>query len=170
MIIYKITNKVNGKIYIGQTIKTLERRWYQHTKAKDNSAFHKAVRKYGAANFIVEQIDVACSKEELNAKEKYWIEYYGTMTSQNGYNMTEGGRSGAVDLKRSEETKQRIAKAITGDKHWHATKVRNVETGEVFDTVSEAARKYNTQKTNIIGCCKGRPHFNTCKGYHWEYA
>ena len=168
MIIYKITNKLNGRVYIGQTVRTLEYRWKQHCRAKDNTVFHKALRKYGPENFTVEQIDIACTLDELNKKEKYWIEYYHSV--KDGYNMTEGGRSGAVDMKRSEKTKQKIADSIRGKKHWHATRVRNIETGEIFDTVSEAARKYNTLKTNIIGVCKGRAHFKTCKGYHWEYV
>ena len=168
MIIYKITNKSNGKIYIGQTVGTLQARWKKHIRSKDDSKFHRAIRKYGADKFTVEQIDVACSIEELNEKEKYWISYYNSI--QSGYNMTEGGRSGAVDMKRTEETKQKISKAISGSKHWHSKKVRNIDTGEVFDTVSEAAKKYNTSKSNIVGCCNGRPHYNTCKGCRWEYV
>ena len=170
MIVYKITNRGNGKIYIGQTKASLSRRWKEHVKSKDNAIFHQAIRKYGAECFTVEQIDVAASIEELDAKEKYWIAYYGSMDRSKGYNMTEGGRSGAVDMKRSDITRQRIADAIRGSKHWNATRVQNVETGEVFETVSAAARIYGTEKTNIIGCCKGRPHHNACKGYHWRYA
>lgn len=168
MIIYKITNKINGKVYIGQTVVDLSARWRQHVRAKDNAKIHRAIRKYGASVFTVEPIDVACSIEELNQKEKFWIQKFDSI--KQGYNMTEGGRSGAVDLKRTDETKRRIAEAITGGKHWHAKKVRNVDTGEIFDTVSAAASKYNTEKSNIIGCCKHRPHYYTCKGCRWEYV
>lgn len=170
MIIYKVTNRINGKVYIGQTVGSLSARWKKHVKSKNNAIFHKSIRKHGAENFTVEQIDVACSKAELDQKEKYWIEYYDSMNRSKGYNMTAGGRSGAIDMKRSEETKRKIANSITGEKHWHATKVKNIETGEIFNTVSEAAKKYNTAKSNIIGVCTGRPHYKTCKGYHWEYA
>lgn len=168
MIIYKVTNKNNGKVYIGQTVGKLETRWKQHVKAKDESKFHRAIRKYGAAAFTVEQIDCACSIDELNQKEKQWIAYYDSL--KNGYNMTVGGRSGAVDIKRTELTRRRISEAITGGRHWHATKVRNVETGEIFDSISEAAKAYGTEKTNIIGVCKRRKHCKTAAGYHWEYV
>lgn len=170
MIIYKITNKINGKIYIGQTVGTLEARWKRHVRSKDDSIFHRAVRKHGAECFTAEVIDVACSISELNKKEKYWIDYYKTLDRTKGYNMTAGGRSGAVDMKRSIETRRKIADSIRGDKHWNATKVQNVETGEIFETVSAAAKAYGTSKSNIIGCCKGRPHCITCKGYHWRYV
>ncbi len=168
MIIYKITNKINGKVYIGQTVGDLHARWRRHVRSKGNANIHKAIRKYGESAFTVEQIDTACTIEELNRKEKQWIRHCDSI--KQGYNMTEGGRSGAVDMKRTEETKRRIADSITGAKHWHATKVRNVDTGEIFDTVSAAAAKYNTQKSNIVGCCKHRPHYNTCKGCRWEYV
>lgn len=170
MIIYKITNKTNGKIYIGQTVGKLETRWKRHVRSKDDSIFHRAIRKHGAESFTVEKIDIACSIEELNEKEKYWIAHYDSLNRDKGYNMTAGGRSGAVDMKRTEATKQKIADAIRGENHWNATKVLNVETGEIFSTVSAAAKAYNTSKSNIIGCCKGRPHYFTCKGYHWRYV
>ncbi len=64
--IYKITNKVNGKIYVGQTIKTLEERFQKHcwgTTEKDkyhlNMAIKKAIKKYGKENFIIELIEEA---------------------------------------------------------------------------------------------------------------
>jgi group I intron endonuclease len=170
MIIYKVTNRINGKVYIGQTKVTLQSRWKQHLRSKDESVFHRAIRKYGAENFTVEQIDVACDTAEMNAKEQYWIAHYESMNRDKGYNMTKGGRSGAVDLKRSEATRRKIADSIRGAKHWSAKKVMNVETGEVFDTVSAAASAYNTSKSNIIGCCTNRPHYLTCKGCHWRYV
>ena len=69
MIIYKVTNKVNGKIYIGQTVRTLEQRKWQHLDAAKNGCkthFYNAIRKYGEDNFVFEIIDEASSLEELN--------------------------------------------------------------------------------------------------------
>lgn len=97
--IYKYTNKINGHIYIGQSI-NIEERQYQHKhsayyeKAKDyNSQFHQAIRKYGLENFDFEVI-AELSPEEytrdfLNELEKYYIKYYNSFN--NGYNATEGG-------------------------------------------------------------------------------
>lgn len=116
MIIYKITNKINGKVYIGQTVRTLKQRWKDHrSEAKDckrGRAIHKAIRKYGVENFTVEQIDVATCQEELNEKERYWIEFYDSMNRNKGYNLTNGGDSfkmaESVKVKISEFAKTRI--------------------------------------------------------------
>lgn len=86
--IYKITNKVNGKSYIGQTRNTVEFRWRQHYKAKDNKYFHRAIVKYGKENFEVETLE-ECNVEDLNSREIYYISKYNTF--ENGYNLTKGG-------------------------------------------------------------------------------
>lgn len=90
--IYKVTNKINNKIYIGQTIFSLEERWYRHQiKAKldkTNNKFYNAINKYGIKNFYPEVIE-ECPEEELDNREKYWITYYDSYN--NGYNSTLGG-------------------------------------------------------------------------------
>lgn len=86
--IYKITNKVNGKSYIGQTRYTIEFRWRQHQHKKDKSYFHNAIHKYGVENFIVETIE-ECNVEDLNSKEIFYIAKYNTFND--GYNLTIGG-------------------------------------------------------------------------------
>ena len=99
--IYKITNKLNGHSYIGQTIQNVKERFYQHCaikcdKAVLNMAIHKAIQKYGKENFtleILEEIDSTL----LNDREKYWIEYFDTY--KNGYNETLGGQQGAKPFK-----------------------------------------------------------------------
>lgn len=94
--IYKIINKVNGKIYIGQSI-DIKERWKQHFyKAYNekelgyNSAIHQAFRKYGYENFSFEVIEL-CEKEELDAKETYWIKTLNTLVPT-GYNILPGGQ------------------------------------------------------------------------------
>lgn len=98
MIIYKVTNKLNGKLYIGQTTVNLSHRKSQHKSscftAKQNNVFYMAIRKYKWKNFKWEVIDKASSLDELNEKEMYWINYYRTFIGFkdcNGYNMTLGG-------------------------------------------------------------------------------
>lgn len=86
--IYKVTNKVNGKSYIGQTRNTVEFRWRQHYKAKDNKYFHRAIAKYGKDNFTVETLE-ECDVEKLNDREIFYIAKYNTFS--NGYNLTKGG-------------------------------------------------------------------------------
>ena len=111
MIIYKVTNKINGKIYIGQTIKSLAERWGQHCRSKKNTFFSRAIQKYGKENFTVEQIDVACDRDELDKKEQYWIAYFDSMNPQKGYNLTSGG---FTNKHISDDVKKRISQSEKG--------------------------------------------------------
>lgn len=91
--IYKITNKINGKSYIGKTLSSIEERWQNHIRdSKKESCkdrpLYKAFAKYGIENFFIEKIE-ECSAERANEKEVYWIEYYSTF--KEGYNATIGG-------------------------------------------------------------------------------
>ena len=87
-IIYKITNTVNNKSYIGQTRQSIQFRWNQHISKKDNTYFHNAIQKYGKDNFIIETLE-ECDVEVLNEREIYYIAKYDTF--KNGYNLTIGG-------------------------------------------------------------------------------
>ena len=94
--IYKITNKINQKIYIGQTSRTIAIRWKSHCytafceKSKDyDFPLYRAIRKYGIENFLVEEIDQAFSQEELDQKEIQYIEEYDSY--RKGYNASLGG-------------------------------------------------------------------------------
>lgn len=104
--IYKITNKVNNNSYIGQSV-NIEKRWERHKISYKNEFDHnynnhlyRAMRKYGLENFTFEIIEI-CNQEELNNKERYYIEKYDTFF--NGYNLTLGGDSavGKIDSKES---------------------------------------------------------------------
>ena len=91
--IYKITNQINGKIYIGKTMKTIPERWKEHcqdyTRERcEKRPLYSAMNKYGLEAFTIEQVE-ECSDEILNERETYWIEYYGSF--KNGYNATRGG-------------------------------------------------------------------------------
>lgn len=90
--IYKITNRVNGKVYIGQTHFTIEHRWKQHQKNFNiehrKQPLYCAFAKYGIENFDVDKIEeIECDK--LDEREIYWIAYYDSF--KNGYNATLGG-------------------------------------------------------------------------------
>jgi len=78
MIIYKTTNLINGKIYIGQTTVGIDNRWKTHIRAKDDSIIHKAMRKYGTDNFKIECLYECDNIEDLNEQEKYYISHYKT--------------------------------------------------------------------------------------------
>jgi group I intron endonuclease len=93
MIIYKIENLINGKLYIGKTKKCLAIRKKEHlfsAKKEVNTVFYKAIRKYGEENFQFTEIISCDSNEKLNAWERLYIDFYDSKTP-NGYNMTNGG-------------------------------------------------------------------------------
>lgn len=86
--IYKISNTINNKVYIGQTIRPIKYRWRDHLNSKENNELHLAIRMLGKQNFYCEQIE-QCDDALLNERERYWILYYNSI--ENGYNMTLGG-------------------------------------------------------------------------------
>lgn len=108
MIIYKATNTVNGKVYIGQTTKTLKRRksvHYNNAKCGSDNYFHKAIMKYGIKYFTWEILCKCDSLDELNQLEMYHIED-NTSLVPFGYNMTGGGHSSPM-INPSDELKQK---------------------------------------------------------------
>jgi group I intron endonuclease len=97
-LIYLVTNTVNGKRYVGQTVGQLSKRWSKHkTKANTGSSYpmHRDIRVYGAENFTVEVIAESL-KPFLNDLEKFFIKLYCSHHNQHGYNQTDGG-AGAAD-------------------------------------------------------------------------
>lgn len=105
MIIYKIQNKVNGKIYIGQTIRTLKERLSSHFF--DECTMKYAFKKYKKEMFEISIIDKANDFKELNEKEKYWIRFYNSQ-APNGYNLTKGGGSSKKRILRKEKERSKI--------------------------------------------------------------
>lgn len=87
--IYKITNNINGKIYIGQS-NNIQRRFSEHQNrgATSRILVDIAIQRYGKENFNFEIIE-ECSIEQLNQKETYWITYFNSI--ENGYNCSVGG-------------------------------------------------------------------------------
>ena len=108
--IYLITNKVNGKKYVGQSI-DIEGRWKSHITASKKSELHiyRAMRKYGIDNFDFSILE-ECSVDKLNEREIYWISELDTYN--NGYNMTIGGKGHNLylDPKEREQKKKEVAR------------------------------------------------------------
>ena len=110
-IIYKVTNKVNKKIYIGQTTRILKCRMREHINDQRKYYFHNALRKYGIDNFKWEIIERCDSKRELDEMEFHYIKQYDTFNG--GYNLTFGGE-GSVGYKHSEETLKKLSLSLKG--------------------------------------------------------
>ncbi|WP_353480152.1 GIY-YIG nuclease family protein [Haliscomenobacter sp.] len=106
MHIYKITNLVTNKIYIGQTIqKNPKMRWYSHqadTREGKNTHLYNSMRKYGVDKFLWEVIDSADSLNELNLKEQHWLDEYRKTTEV--YNLREAGNNKT----HSEQSKEKM--------------------------------------------------------------
>lgn len=149
MYIYKITNNINQKVYIGQSIRPVEDRFKRHiSDAKNNildTHFCRAIRKYGEENFSIEIIDTAQTQHELNHKEQYWIRYYNSI--MNGYNETDAiyKSGGNTYLSKSKdemsEIKEKLRNSKLGINNPNATSIKclNVKTNEeiIFNTIKE---------------------------------
>lgn len=108
--IYKLTNNVNSKVYIGQTWFSLKHRLAQHLCNKVKSKLTNAIEKHGKEAFHIELITVSHTQEVADYWEKYFIEKFDSI--KHGYNIKDGGSRG----KQSESTKQKISKKAMGHK------------------------------------------------------
>lgn len=112
--IYKYTNLINNKVYIGQTTQRLEDRDKKHLQQiNDNTYFHRALMKYGRENFSLDLVEDNISQNDLDDKEKYYIDLFESFyTTGKGYNLTQGGQWGSgtqkLTLSQSKEIKELI--------------------------------------------------------------
>lgn len=112
MKVYKVTNLINGKCYIGQTINSLARRWYGHYHPKSGagrSALREAIIKYGKGSFKIEVIAECNSANSLDLVEKFFIHYYNTLAPA-GYNLEAGGSRNNKIISNSTRLKMSLAK------------------------------------------------------------
>jgi group I intron endonuclease len=139
MIIYRVTNIINGKVYIGQTVKTLEMRKSLHLsnlKKGSDLYFHRAIKKYGEENFKWEILCELDSKEKLDEMEKFLISIY-KKEKCGCYNMTDGG-DGATGYKHTEENKKKISESNKGRINPYKGRKRKPLSDETKKKLSEA--------------------------------
>lgn len=101
--IYKITNNINNKLYIGKTERSIEERWGEHCRHASkyqNIPLYRAIQKYGKDNFVIEIIE-ECTKEMIDEREIFWINHYNTYEGE-GYNCTGGGEGGIKPIQQKE--------------------------------------------------------------------
>lgn len=184
MIIYKITNNINGKMYIGLTSVSLRERWTNHKSncrnpAKYTSALYSAMRKYGVDNFSIEQIDSAGTLESLNLLEIHYIAKFDTI-SPKGYNLDNGGGSQnchpetrakiSASLKGrpiknrmngapkgrpvSQERRERISATMTGQPQPWKYKAVIDSNGAEYESVNACAKALKVNRVTISGLIK----------------
>ena len=124
--------------YIGQTIHTIQERLKDHCKISSNCRYLKnAIQKYGKDNFSIELI-CTCIDEELNEKEKYYIEQFNTVVP-NGYNLKDGGNSS----RHNDETKKKISESLLLNKNRVSARAQlgKPHTEEIKNKISESIKK-----------------------------
>lgn len=100
--VYKYTNLINGKIYIGQTMESLEMRaGYNGYKYRKCPYFYNAIKKYGWDNFTVEILQDNLTREQANEFEIKYIKYFNSQDPNIGYNISDGGNTNSVLRKKS---------------------------------------------------------------------
>lgn len=127
-VIYMFKNKVNGKVYIGQTIGQARERIKQHISISSNkqshnhSHLHRAINKYGLQNFEVTIIERCLTQEELDSREVYWIAYFDSTNPNKGYNKESGGKRGKKVPPLTPQHKAKLLKSHMGIPHSEQTK------------------------------------------------
>jgi len=144
MIVYCITNKTNGKQYIGMTQRTLEQRWNSHCSSARNGSpfrFHSAIRKYGEDGFDKEVLYENLEIDECRLIEEQTIESYDTLNS--GYNATPGGCGGwVVKSEKYDEWLKNMTTSVQGEKNGKYS-------GYTDDELLNMAREYVLEKGYI---------------------
>lgn len=177
-VIYKVENKITHEVYIGQTTNPrgfkgrykfkgngVERmyKYYQHFQDRNysyNEHLFRAIKKYGFDSFEVDEIhDIASTKEELNEKEKYYVEKYDSF--EHGYNNTYGGDSFPKG-KNCKNSKPVCQISLDG------------ELIKIWDSAQEASKELGISYSNISRVCSGKRDrrgaaMKTAGNFVWVY-
>jgi group I intron endonuclease len=182
MIIYKTTNLINGKIYIGKD---------KHDNPKylgSGKRLNSAIRKYGQESFLKEIIEYCNSEKHMSEREKYWISYYREKTRLTNY--LNGGQGQQKGYKHTDEAKEKIREAAKkqfkgrffkgmkfseeiNNKRKDALKkpvFQFSKTGELikkWDGIIDASETLNIDQNAIQSVLKGKNIFSG--GFHWSY-
>lgn len=177
--IYVTTNNINGKKYIGQ--KKYVKGWEGYLGS--GIYLKRAINKYGKSNFTREILEECENKEQLDAKEIYWINFFDAVNNENFYNIASGGEGGNTILGYSEEEKKNLSLQLSiarkgivniGSKNGNARRIICLNTMEIFESIVEAAIYYNIDKDAIQQCCSKKSKRKTAGIINgekaiWEY-
>ena len=192
--IYKHTNPINNKSYIGQTSRDDPSiRWQNGLGYQDSRKFWQAILKYGWDIFTHEIIENDIpTLEKADEREVYWINYYDSVN--NGYNISLGGgrhlrgpeygkrisegqkKNWDNNPERHEKARQKLLEQwqdenyrnkFLGSNNGNAKQIICLDNGMIFDTLKDAAEWAKTSRQNITGVLRKRQ--KTAAGYHWDY-
>lgn len=206
--VYKHTSP-EGKIYVGCTGTSLERRWGSNGSGyKFNSSMYNDIQKFGWDNFNHDILASDMYEADAYNLEKRYIAEYDSTNPKHGYNISIGGK-GACGVPLDEKRKAQLIESISGEKHYlygkhlpeetkrklseahkgernpnygthrseetrrkigtgNSKKIRCVETGEIYDSISDASKSKNISSASCISAVlHGR--YKTSGGYHWEF-
>ncbi len=193
--VYVHINKINQKIYVGITSKSLQERFRSNGVGyRSCSHFWHAIQKYGWKAFEHEVIASNLTEEEACNMEKLLIKKLNTTDQRYGYNISEGGDKGCLltgerhprygkhltaEHKRklseshkgksvvmTESAKEKIRKALTGNKNGKRVMIRCIQTNVVYESAAEAAKDMNCDPSAILKCTKGE--LRHTHGLQWE--
>ena len=142
----------NTKRYIGITSQSCKQRWGSNGNKYKGQLVYNAIKKYGWDNIEHLILHDNLTEEEAKAKEIELIAKYNTTNDQYGYNIHEGGGD---------------APRLNGSDNPTSRRVICINTGDIFDTVTQAADKYNTYPTTVTKACKGKR--KTAGEMTWQY-
>lgn len=152
--IYKISNTVTNKVYIGQTSNTIECRFKEHLdKSKDSNINHRplylAMNKYGKENFYIECLESVSTKEEANIREQFYIKQYNSF--KNGYNATIGGDCGSSNKKQ----------VLQIDMH-------TLNVVATHESTRQAGKSIGKSNAKISDCCNFKR--KSAYGFYWCFS
>ena len=185
----EVSGYVYDKYYYGITKLTINARWGKNgNNYKLHERFYNHINKFGWDNFEHEILFENLTKEEAELLEKMYIRLYNTDIQKHGYNLEEGGIHG----KRNNKSKKKVSNSSMGkhkgeNNYWYgkhfseehkkqlsengkgknSKKVKNLNTGEIFNSIKEASEKYGISQSCIVNVCKGRQ--KKAGKYKWAY-
>ena len=166
--IYKITNILNGKSYIGLTTQPVLKRFRAHCWGKGGRSeimpIRMAIKKYGKHNFALEEIYTAFTLDELNKAEKHFIQELNTL-SPSGYNLCSGGEGSAGNTK---DIKAKIAKSIKIKMAKKVVALNMITKEEIgFDSMAEASKHLKVKQGDISFICKHKKY--SCNSWTFKF-
>lgn len=180
-VVYIYRNKINGKIYIGQSSNPQKR--CSESNYKGSTYFYHAIQKYGFENFEQLIVKRHLDKDIADYWEKLLIEFFNSTNNDYGYNLAEGGSCGCIlskekngfyNRRHSLESIKKMKEKKIGGNNPLAKPVICINTGEIFPSAREATNWCGASRQHINRVCRGErkhtgTHPNTGELLEWRY-